>query len=290
MRLFGVVVTYFPPSGILDRLAEIANLVDSLVVVDNSANGDIACGMKQPLETLGAKLIANKRNLGIATALNQGVAFAQERGADWVVFFDQDSEPAEEFRDEIDSIRSNYKGAKPLGIIGSNYALADNSNPYYATESSAARNYVLTNDVITSGSAYDMTMLSELGRFKDEYFIDCVDIEYCWRALTNGYAVCRTTKPLLRHALGAPTTRNVFGCKFGTSNHAAFRRYFMARNSVLLFRDYIFRLPRASLRHASMQFKSTLLMCIFEREKFKKLGFVFQGIWHGLFRRTDQMP
>jgi rhamnosyltransferase len=289
-KVCGVVVTYHPPEGILDRLGQIAKHVDALVIVDNTATAATTGELERASIRLSAHLISNAKNLGIATALNQGVAFARAHEAARVAFFDQDSKPAEEFRGELENIWSNYDGVRPLGIIGSNYVLAGYIDPQYPTESSDNRNYIPADHVITSGSVYDMAMLSKLGPFEDEYFIDCVDIEYCWRALTNGYAVCRTTKLLLEHALAAATYGSILGHKFGTSNHPPFRRYFIGRNSVLVFRDYFFRLPRPSLHYIFVQFKSALLMCIFERNRCKKLGYLFRGLCHGLLRRIEQRP
>lgn len=204
-KVCGVVVTYFPPDGVTARLAEIAKHVDTLVVVDNSASNAVSSLLRPVAAQLGARLLSNAKNLGMATALNEGVDFARANGAAWVVFFDQDTDLSGKFRRELDSIWSNYDGGKPLGIIGCNHLLSGSSRPRYPDESPDGKNYVQATSVITSGSAYAMTMLAKLGPFKDEYFIDCVDTEYCWRARTNGYAVCITTKPLVTHAIGTPT-------------------------------------------------------------------------------------
>ena len=204
-KVCGVVVTYFPPHGVQSRLEKIAKHVDRLIVIDNSASDNVSALLAAVAGTTGAELLLNSYNVGIAKALNQGVDFARVNGAAWVVFFDQDSEPNDEFRSEFDHIRSVYDEGKPLGVIGSNYFLSGHAAARYPTESPDGKKYTAITSVITSGSSYAMTMLARLGPFKDEYFIDCVDTEYCWRARTNGYAVCITTRPLVTHTIGAPT-------------------------------------------------------------------------------------
>jgi rhamnosyltransferase len=286
----GVVITYLPSDGIADRLTAIINQVDMLVVVDNSASVAINVSIEHLAGELGAHFISNAQNLGIATALNQGAAFAAARGANWVVFFDQDSKPVEDFRQEIENVLTNYRGAQPLGIVGCNYIIKGNETSRFPTNSAYPEDYFLTDSVITSGSAYEMAMMSKLGPFKDAFFIDGVDIEYCWRALTNGYRVCRTKKPLLEHALGASNYHNFLGRRLGTSNHRAFRRYFMTRNAILIFREYFFRLPRLSLHLLGVQMKWAVLLLVFETDRRKKLGLALRGLWHGLIKRMDPEP
>ena len=286
----GVVITYLPSDGIADRLAAIAEQVDILAIVDNSASSAVSARMERLAGELGAHLISNAQNLGIATALNQGAGFAAAHRADWVVFFDQDSKPIKDFRREIENVWTSYRESAPLGIVGCNYIMAGTATARFPTNGTNPDNYFPTDSVITSGSAYEMAMMSKLGPFKDAFFIDGVDIEYCWRALTNGFGVCRTDKPLLEHALGAPSYHNFLGRSLGTSNHRAFRRYFMMRNAILIFREYFFRLPRLSLHLLGVQLKWAILLCAFETDKRRKLGLAFRGLWHGLIRRVDPEP
>ena len=289
-KVCGVVVTYFPPHGVQSRLEKIAKHVDQLIVVDNSASDNVSALLAAVTGTIGADLLVNSYNLGIAKALNQGVDFARANGAAWVVFFDQDSEPNDEFRSEFDHIRSVYDESKPLGVIGSNYFLSGHAAARYPTDSPDGKKYTAIASVITSGSSYKMTMLGRLGPFKDEYFIDCVDTEYCWRARTNGYAVCITTKPLVTHTIGAPTSYSVLGRRMTTWNHSAFRRYFIGRNNILLFQEYFYRLPSDCFDLLGYVLKTAMKICAVEQERPKKLSYLLLGIWHGMLRRRDGNP
>jgi len=272
------------------RLSKIVKHVDLLLVVDNSASDKVSSLLVDDTAEIGAQLLLNPYNLGIAKALNQGVDFARANGATWVVFFDQDSEPNMEFRSEFDAICSAHDEAEPLGIIGSNYFLSGHPIARYPTANPDGKKYTPITSVITSGSAYAMAMLSKLGPFKDEYFIDCVDTEYCWRARTNGYGVCITTKPLVTHTIGAPTSHQVLGKRMTTWNHSAFRRYFIGRNNILLFQEYFYRLPTDCFDLLGYVLKTAMKICVVEQEKRKKLSYLLLGIWHGMLRRTDGNP
>ncbi len=286
-KVCGVVITYFPPDGIEQRLSAIAALVDALVIVDNSGSGPVARALRVIADRLGADLISNPQNLGVAAALNQGVAFAREHHAARVLFFDHDSTPLEGFRHEMDAIWARCGADKQPGIVGCNYVLSGRSGAHFREDGDG---FVPVDHVITSGSMYDTAMLTKLGPFRDEFFIDGIDVEYCWRALADGYCVCRTTRPLLKHALGNPVQYTLLSYRLGTSNHPAFRRYFMARNTVLILREYLFRLPRPALNLISTQLKGFILLAAFESHRSKKLGFAFLGLWHGLLGRVDMKP
>ena len=289
-KICGVVVTYFPPVDIASRLARIARQVDTFVVVDNSVSSDVSALLVLAAEKIGAKLVTNPINVGIARALNQGIDFARTSGADWVLFFDQDSEPNESLRADFDRVFATYSEAQPLGIIGCNYFLAGHPSPRYPTRAAGGKNYNPITSVITSGSAYATEMLSNLGPFKDEYFIDCVDTEYCWRARTRGYAVCITTKPLIMHTIGAPTSHRFLGRSLTTWNHPAVRRYFIGRNNILLFREYFLRLPDESFDLLVYILKTALKISVSEQGRLKKLSYLVRGIWHGMRNRMDSAP
>jgi len=51
--------------------------------------------------------------------------------------------------------------------------------------------------------------LAVIGVFREEFFIDRVDFEYCLRAKARGYCVIRTRKPLMSHTIGTPTAHRL---------------------------------------------------------------------------------
>lgn len=288
--LCGVVVTYHPSGDIQRRLEMMADIVDKLVIIDNSADSIVLSILHQVADHHGALLIVNQNNMGIATALNQGVVCAQKQGAKWVLFFDQDSRPVKAFRQEMCRVLSEYVGQHPPGIIGCNYIVEGQASIMFPVPVKPHSLYVAVDSVITSGSLHRVEMFEKIGLFKDEYFIDLVDIEYCWRAARYGYEILRTVAPLMEHAIGRISKHSILGYKTGTSNHDAFRRYFMARNSIFLAKDYFTVYPIKAIRVVFSRFKSTILMCLFENEKVRKLRYTMLGLWHGILGKTDIRP
>jgi len=288
--LCGVVVTYYPSGDVQQRLKTMAELVDKLVIIDNSADAEVLSTLTQIADQHGALVIANRKNLGVATALNQGVAYAQKLSVEWVLFFDQDSRPIGKFRQELHQVLSEYVGRRPLGIIGCNYIVAGKASIMFPIPLKQLASYVHVNSVITSGSMHRVEMFNKIGLFRDEYFIDLVDIEYCWRATRYGYAILRTTEPLMEHAWGQVTEHTILGYKVVTTNHSAFRRYFMARNTVFLTREYFVVYPIKVIKIVFLRCMSTILMCLLEKEKGKKFRYTASGLWHGLLGKTGATP
>src|SRR5579872_2133428 len=86
-----VIVTHHPSAKMLELLNDVLAQVQGLVVVDNGSNDDEVQALRNRSGALGFQLIENGKNLGIAEALNQGVAWAKIKGFLWVILFDQDS-------------------------------------------------------------------------------------------------------------------------------------------------------------------------------------------------------
>ncbi len=70
---------------------------------------------------LGVDVIRNKRNLGIAAALNQGVQWAKEQGYAWVLTLDQDSVVMPDIVETLSKVYEEFPQKEKLAVIGSNY-------------------------------------------------------------------------------------------------------------------------------------------------------------------------
>ena len=96
-----VIVTYHPSPAMVAHLAAARTQVQGMVVVDNGSRPEEVASLRQAASELGFQLIENGENLGIAEALNRGVAWAKAKGFSWVILFDQDSRITEGFLDTM---------------------------------------------------------------------------------------------------------------------------------------------------------------------------------------------
>jgi len=279
-----VVVTYQPDAGASARLGELALQFERVVVIDNhSDDEDLA-----PLRTLSNRasnifLIPNPENVGIAAALNQGCRHALDRGASWVVTFDQDSVPA---ADLLGCVAAEWAGQPQrdrIGLIGVNFR-----SPSGATLIPARSGLADARAVITSGSLLNLAAWRDVGPFREDFFIDEVDHEYALRMRRKGWLVKIARRILMEHALGSPRRHSLGGWQPVLSHHSALRRYYMVRNRVLLAREHLDFDPRFVWGQLGRSFRETASVLLFEPEKAAKLRAMAHGLVDGIRGRTGR--
>ena len=118
-----VVVTFHPDSAIRDRLNQLRQQVGAVVIVDNGSSPVELLSIEQAIADPGcpATLLKNDENLGIATALNQGIAFARDNRFTLVVLFDQDSQVTGGFSAAMLACFAATPLANRLGILVPRY-------------------------------------------------------------------------------------------------------------------------------------------------------------------------
>src|SRR2546427_11959483 len=92
MTVCAVIVTHNPNARFEGALDAVVPQVDHVFVVDNATTAVIRRWIYNLVEgRRNVSLIQNGTNLGLATAMNQGVRAALLRNCDWVLTLDQDS-------------------------------------------------------------------------------------------------------------------------------------------------------------------------------------------------------
>src|SRR5262245_28059413 len=115
-----IVVTYNPDGAFASRLDEVARTATSIVIVDNGSS-PAAIAMLRGLDRSDVRLIENSENLGVATAVNQGVRAAAAFGYAWAVAFDQDSIPLPNFTIANADAYAAFPEKEKLAIIVANH-------------------------------------------------------------------------------------------------------------------------------------------------------------------------
>jgi rhamnosyltransferase len=278
-----IVVTYHPGAALSERLARVVHQVGAVMIVDNGSAESCVGQLKELAGTLRVHLILNSRNEGIARALNQGARWAAEQGYRWVLNLDQDTVVAP---DIVESLAKIYRASTfqdELAVIGSNFTNFANGRPFHEFAELSGYSGREVKTVITSGSLVSLRVFQIIGGFRDEFFIDCVDFDYCLRARARGFRVMMSRKPLMQHAIGAVTSHKLPWKRTGTSNHSPVRRYYMTRNRVVLAREYMWKDPLWILSTLYSHAKSTVSMCLFEKDAQRKLKYTAIGVFDGLF-------
>ena len=69
-----------------------------------------------------------------------------------------------------------------------------------------------------------MWIFDKIGWFASEFFIDWVDIVYCFRIREAGYLIVESWDAILLHEPGHPAPSSILGFRFWPSHHSAVRR------------------------------------------------------------------
>lgn len=289
-NICAVIVSHHPDPDFQDGAKLIARQVGRIVVVDNCSNGNELALLYSQCRQQNMMLLQNERNLGIAAALNQGSGLAADHGYEWVLALDQDTVVAEDMVETLSAVYEEYPEKEKLAIIGSNYRDSNSGRLLFSAELENRCSWEEVKTAITSGSLVSLAAYSVLGRFRDEFFMDFVDMEYCLRARSRGFKIILARKPVMEHSIGATTMHKLRWKTTGTSNHAAIRRYYMTRNHLVLVREYLQREPMWALSTLYSRLKSTILMCLFEENRPRKLGYTAMGVIDGLSSNFHRNP
>ena len=231
-----VIVTFHPEPAALENLAKVRHQVEGLVVVDNGSSAASLFRFQAAVHELKFVLIENGANLGIAAALNIGVRWAKLQGFDHVVLFDQDSTVTPGFMDTMWSTYECHPKRDKIAIVMPRYKNRETGRigkPAYIASDGAPL------EVMTSGSFVPLRIFDSCGEFREDFFIDQVDHEFGFRVREYGYIVVLSEQAILLHSPGSPRQHSFMGVmKFNASHHSATRRYYIARNGIVMLRKY----------------------------------------------------
>lgn len=282
-----MVVTYHPDRTLGERLERVARQVGKVVVVDNGSRELAVTELRAVAQRVSAHLILNTENLGVGAALNLAVSWAVKQGYRWALLLDQDTDPSPGMVDALVDVVASA-GSERVAVVGSNFYDSTMQRPAFALPSAGAA-WMERKTVITSGSLLSLSAFRELGGFRDEFFVDGVDDEYCLRARSRGFRVLLAAEPLARHTFGSPSVHRFLWRRVGTTNHPALRRYYMTRNYLVLCIEHARHDPAWVLRTVYSRCLSLLLLVLYERERFQKLRYMGLGAWHGVRRRLGPL-
>jgi len=275
-QVCAILVSYHPDAELPRRAARILDEAGALVIVDNGSGGETQDMLRRIAADARVSLVLNPTNLGIASALNLGVERARALEFAWVLLLDQDSDLHDDMLASLIEVRTAYPVPAQVAVIGAGFG--EDTPPAPPGEA-----WQEVESVITSGSLIPLALHAAIGPFRDEFFIDYVDSEYCFRARAQGYRVLRTAKPLMSHTIGAPTRHDLLGKLKWTTNHSPDRRYYIARNDTVMLREYGgYAFGSWALKSLGRRLRTCKRIVLYERSKARKIAAVSAGWWDGV--------
>lgn len=299
-KTLGLVVTFNPSPQFHSSLRLLLTQLDQVLVVDNASSEAIRRWLEQEAEDKKAslKIIFNDENLGIASALNQGFRWALAQGYRQVIAFDQDSQPAVDMVAELLQAYDSHPRRERIAILAPQIqdGITGEKIKYLRAgglfmERTSCRDGVLDDValVITSGSLNNLSAYSQIGGFRDDFFIDYVDTEYCLRAREKGYGISVACRAVLHHRLGDQQKKQIGTFTLRPTFHSPLRWYYIHRNRIVMYGLYAIRFPQWALYDVMTGVYAFLKMLLYEDRKWRKILALTLGLIDGLLRRMGPM-
>lgn len=264
-KICGVVVLYNPEKCVFENMMSYVDYLDKLYVVDNSENS--IENYNELLKKLSPKIeyIKFNENKGIAKALNVGLEKFLISDSEWFLTMDQDSKFENgDFKKYLDKIFEENT-EKSIGIFSPNHSLKENdekiNKEWYAKR------------VMTSGNILSKEAVRCIGKYNENFFIDEVDHEYCYRALKNNYKIKVFGDIILNHNLGKINKKIKIPKFLIPTNHSAIRRYYITRNKMYVFKKY----PEIRMKYILTFINDFIKIVFFEDNKNEKLRMIKRG-------------
>jgi rhamnosyltransferase len=286
MNRYGLIfVLYQPTEEFLENLAKARIFCPNLVAVDNSADADLR--LHQCLLEQGIEVMHNGNRGGLAGAYNRGAEVLLERECEVIFLLDQDSDIEASFFVKM------MQACRELGtdefLVGPKiYEInLGKCMPVFQAGKHIPKRLNIDNRnegmfpslcIISSGSAISALAYRKLGPFREDYFIEYIDIEYSLRAVSQRIPVYMNAAVTIRQTTGKIERH---GDKY-TTNHVAWRRYYGARNAVHCL--YLHR-STWGLHWVSglLAFLQVLRVLQYESQKLRKVTAISCGYLDGLF-------
>lgn len=259
----GVVVLYNPTEEVLSNVHSYLGQVDILFAVDNSPASSAGI-YEQLVSDDRVVYLANDGNLGVARALNIGAEHAVASGCDVLLTMDQDSKAAPEMVQQMMSCLGQQGG---VGMV-SPLHLAKTGVPSHAE--------IPCREVLapmTSGCLLSLDSYRETGPFREDFFIDFVDIEYCLRLRRRGYKVLQAGGAHLEHTVG----QRIGAGSLSVITHSPLRKYYKTRNRFQVWKEYEADFQGFVLRDRFRFVLEFFRLILFEPEKTEKLRMMWLG-------------
>ena len=281
-RVCAVVVAYHPDTLFEQRLSAILSQVELLVLVDNTPGEAGSLRPKPPAHLhTSVQLVQNPTNIGIAAALNQGLQLALEAGCQWLLTLDQDTQC---YSDMVQTLLQAAASCNPKPtVVGANYF--DAKRKRHEAPPDDSQRCIERKTVITSGCLVDATFAHEVGGFRDDYFIDQVDHEFCLRIRAHSGRVVITSRPAMDHCVGGETGPKVPFLGQMLPDHSALRKYYITRNTITTVATYWKREPEWCMRRVARLLTGFVSMTILERNKLLKMRAFAVGMADGFLGR-----
>ncbi|MFC6669716.1 glycosyltransferase family 2 protein [Marinobacterium aestuariivivens] len=234
MNICCVLVTYNPEVfSFLSVLESIRTNAPYVIVVDNGSLNYI------DIDYFNVCVIRLDNNIGISAAQNIGIRKSLSLGFDYVWLSDQDTLYPPDYIEKMNECINNLEVSNiKYAVVGPAYrdCVSGKVQPFIKLSPGYKKIYPaeginVVSQLISSGMIIPSRVFHDVGYMREDFFIDWVDFEWCWRSLEKGYQVIGYGSVYVNHYLG-----DSFVSFLGkdVSLRSPFRHYFILRNAIYI--------------------------------------------------------
>lgn len=269
-KIFGVVILYNPTAEVKQNIISYLPWVQKLLIIDNS---EPASAMDFDFPKDKVLVIADGENKGIAARLNQAASYAIEENATWLLTMDQDSFFDHNNLTLYGNCFKSYSEKDRIAMFGVEFEQVPEISDCDIVE---------TDMLITSGSLVNLDVCQKIGGFDEALFIDEVDAEYCFRAITKGYKTVKFNNVFLNHSLGTIVQHRSLKSfkKTNRTLHTPIRVYYMVRNYMYVAHKYQQDMPSSFPYRKKAILNRIKNNIIYGRNKLTILKYLFLAYRH----------
>ncbi|MEN1727496.1 MAG: glycosyltransferase family 2 protein, partial [Pseudomonadota bacterium] len=278
-----IVRTIVDDHDLLDLAIE---LVEQNVVINNGPDDSVTMPVKD-----GLTLISPGENLGVAEAINRGVELLVESGYDKALLMDQDSQIDDSLVTTLaHHLDEQERTGQAVAAIGPRIRDHDDQTPApfirfrlpFNQRLQQEQGVVSCDFLITSGCLINLTHWNDIGPMRTAWFIDNIDLEWCFRAHKRGFLVMGCFEATLDHRIGE--RERLFGL-VSYRRHSPERLYTMMRNRVFLYRSGA---PSAWIVQDALRALGKLGLFSLIAPRFQHIRQMLRGVRDGF--RTRPLP
>ena len=248
LHVCALIITFNPDQHLLEALITQCRSNHCPVVVVDNASGNTADWL-HAVSVADVDCIWLPENQGLARAINVGLARLAANGYSFALLLDQDSQLSLGY---CDCMTQAWHEARQLGgdrvaALGPRLVHPDSGRriPFKLFSRLIGRSDRRVNGsdhlyqaefLITSGTWMPLASIERYGGMREDYFIDNVDLEWCFRVGAAGGRLMGTDRAELYHRIGErhahPLVRSG-----RIALHRPERTYFSTRNRLHLYRQ-----------------------------------------------------
>ena len=300
LKICSIIITKDPDQDFPLRIQRIGATVQDTIIVDNGSDFEHMKIINLAGKSVNTHVLWNEFNLGVATALNQGIDKAIDLGCDWALLLDQDSEPAENMVEKLCTSYDNSAEKETIAIIAPRIIDKgiDRESPFlrqktkwlYERVKCIEEDLTDITTVITSGTLLNLEKYETIGKFREDFFIDYVDTDFCLRSRLLGFRILASCQAKLFHQFGSRRRINSGPLTLYPSFHPPERRYTISRNRIPMLKTYALKFPHWLIYEIVATLYTFFRMVLTEDQKIAKLIAVIRGTWDGIKGKLGPPP